>query len=204
MRGRFFLLLLLLFAGTAHSQTDPTLATQIAARVHSVPVLHGAFTQERQIAGFSKPLKSEGHFVAAQASGVIWDTQTPFPGRLVITADGIRESAPDSAPVRLDAAQEPALKEINRIMLAVLQGDLNVLQEHFDFSGAIDAAGWRLVLTPRGAIAQAIGSIEVCGMEHITRVQIDERNGDRSEIVFSAFDASATALSADETRAFAD
>ncbi len=184
------------------SATDAqSVAETIAARLDSAAVLRGQFVQQRQIAGFSKALKSTGNFVAARGMGVIWDTATPFPSRLVITPDAMRESAPDGSQSSIDAAEQPALREVNRILLAVLQGDVAALDSHFDIRGDVGADAWTLELKPRGGVAQIIEHIQVSGGTHITAVKIAESNGDRSEIQFSAHASTPAELSPAERSA---
>lgn len=165
----------------------------IAARVQSAPVLRGDFAQERVLAGFAKPLRSSGSFLAVRGRGVVWTTAEPFPGELVITADAIRERVEGSETVVVDASREPALREVNRILMALLQGDLATLGTQFEIAGENADGGWRLQLTPRGELAQAIARIELEGAAQVRRVAIFEPGGDASVIAFSAH-ASAEAL----------
>ena len=177
------------------------LLANVAARIQTAAVLQGDFAQQRTLAGFAKPLRSSGSFIAARERGVLWTTTTPFPGELVITDEQIRERVDGQDSVVLDASSEPALRQINRVLLTLLQGDLAALRAHFTVAGNIDAERWRLDLTPLGQLGEAIDSIELTGSIQVESVVIHERNGDSSRIDFSALRA-AKALTATEAARF--
>ena len=61
---------------------------QVRSQMAQVPVLRGDFTQEKQVAGFKNPLRSNGRFLLARHKGVVWTTTAPFPSEIVITASG--------------------------------------------------------------------------------------------------------------------
>ena len=186
----FFLAFLLTWMFLASSVSAEDLFDQLAAQIQPVPVLRGDFTQERNLAGFSKPLRSSGQFVAARDHGVLWRTLQPFPSLLIITPEAIRERVDGQASFALDATAEPALRQINQILLALLQGELSALREHFVASGRVDAQGFDVRLTPQGKVADMLGSVVVAGHHQIERVQISERSGDSSVIEFSALQPS--------------
>ena len=147
--------------------------------------------------GFAKPLRSSGRFVAARGRGVLWITQSPFPGELVITEGAIRERVDGSESVVVDASREPALQQINRVLLALLQGDLATLREQFSVAGQDDPQGWVLSLTPQAPLSEAIGLVELAGNTQVDVVSIQERNGDQSRVEFHAL-SGGDALTADE------
>lgn len=183
------------------SNQPADLLDSVAARIMTASVLHGDFAQQRTLAGFAKPLRSSGNFIAARERGVLWTSTAPFPVELVITDEQIRERVDGQDTVVLDAGSEPALRQINRVLLTLLQGDVAALREHFAVAGSIDAAHWRLDLTPLGQLGEAIARIQLTGSTHVESVVIDERNGDASRIDFSALRA-ADALSAAEISRF--
>ena len=174
----------------------------VGARVQSAPVLRGQFTQERELAGFSRSLRSSGHFVAVRDKGVIWTTEQPFPAELTISADAIRERVEGRRQTILDATREPALRQINDILLSLLQGDVERLQAQFAVDGSIDDQGWNLQLSPQAQMASLIGQISLSGNQQIERVEIRESGGDVSRIHFSGLLRHPPELSADEMAAF--
>jgi outer membrane lipoprotein-sorting protein len=196
------LLVALLGSGLSGHAGAADLLSEVAARVQPVPVLRGHFTQERELAGFSKALRSSGQFVAARGHGVLWRTEQPFPALLVITADSIRERVDGSDSFALDAEREPALRQINRILLALLQGEVEVLREQFAVDGRADGSGWTLQLTPLAQVTGLIGQISVAGDTQVQRVEIREAGGDVSRVVFSELSGAAGDLSPAELAAF--
>lgn len=177
------ILALLLILGALNLAHAADLLDQVAARMQPVPVLRGAFTQERVLAGFSAPLRSGGSFIAARERGVLWSTEQPFPSLLIITADAIRERVDGEQSFEIDASREPALRQINQILLALLQGDLAGLRAQFSVTGEINDS-WQLRLTPLAQVAELIGQIELHGNTQVESVTIHERNGDRSRVEF--------------------
>lgn len=183
-------------AAVEPSNTADLLAS-VAARIQPAAVLRGEFVQERTLAGFARPLRSSGRFVAARGRGVLWITLAPFPGELVITEGAIRERVDGSESVVVDASREPALQQVNRVLLALLQGDLAALREQFSVAGQEDSEGWILALTPQPPLSEAIGQIELGGNTQVDVVSIRERNGDLSRVEFHALSAG-EALTASE------
>ncbi len=179
------------FASRVIAADVPSDVAAVAARIEQPAMLRGEFEQQKQIAGFRKPLLSRGRFVLARGQGVIWDTEQPFPSRLTVTAHRLRATSGGSVR-EIDAATEPALRAINRVLFDLLAGDLRDLQEGFEIRVLrIDAGGWRLQLSPRaGVFAQVFSTIELEGDRHVAHVVLAEANGDRSDIRFSAMTTS--------------
>ena len=190
-------------AAAEPNATDATVAA-IAARVEQPELLRGRFEQDKEIAGFSKPLRSQGQFVLARGRGVIWQTEHPFPSRLTVTAKRLRARSGDSVR-ELDADSEPALRAINALLFDVLAGNVTQLQDRFKVDVAqIDEHGWHLRLLPKaGMFAQVFTAIELDGDRSIERIALDEAIGDHSEIRFSA-QARTPALSTEESADLAD
>lgn len=182
-------------------------ATDVEAvkqRVAKVDVLRGEFTQEKQVAGFKNPLRSQGRFVLAQDHGVIWTTLKPFPSEVVVTADRILSRQRDgSTRVELDARQQPAMRSVNAIMFALMSGDVQALSSQFNVEATREGQGWRLKLTPKSAmLAKAFQSLTLQGDRYVRQVEIVEASKDRTLIHFDALSEAPAALSADEARRF--
>lgn len=195
MRALALLGLLLLAAAPlpAASELD-----EVAARIAQPQVLRGRFEQDKQVAGFRKPLHSSGRFVLARARGVLWLTEQPFASQLVLT--GARLSVESGGSTRsIDAADEPALAAIHAVLFDLLAGDIAKLHANFTIAAQLLAAErWRLQLQPKpGLFAQAFTRIELEGARHVERVQLFEANGDRTGIAFREL-AQGAQLSADE------
>jgi hypothetical protein len=180
------------------------LAKSVHEQLVQPPVLRGDFEQSKQVQGFAKPLVSRGSFLVARERGVLWTTKTPFASQLRLTRDEILATQSGGAVAfRLDASKEPAVRVINSLMFALLRGDLGSLAEHFKIEGNADAKGWSLLLTPKtSALAKLMSRIELAGDKHVRNIRIDEANGDRTTIRFSAQTSEPAALTADEAQRF--
>jgi hypothetical protein len=190
----------------------PALAAPAAAdvdlvkqRVAKVGVLHGEFTQEKQVAGFKNPLRSQGRFVLAQDHGVIWTTLKPFPSEVVVTRDRILSRQRDgSSRVELDGRQQPAMRSVNAIMFALMSGDAQALSAQFTVKvEALPDNGWKMQLTPRSAmLGKVFTALTLSGDRYVRQVQITEANQDVTRIHFAGMSETPAQLSADEGRKF--
>jgi len=190
----------------------PSLAAPAAAdvdlvkqRVAKVGVLHGEFTQEKQVAGFKNPLRSQGRFVLAQDHGVIWTTLKPFPSEVVVTRDRILSRQRDgSSRVELDGRQQPAMRSVNAIMFALMSGDAQALSAQFTVKvEALPDNGWKMQLIPRSAmLGKVFSALTLSGDRYVREVQITEANQDVTRIHFAGMSETPAQLSADEGRKF--
>lgn len=155
---------------------------QVAERIELVPVLRGEFEQEREIKGFVRSLRSSGRFVAVRGRGLLWITEAPFPSELLVSERGLRERIDGETQWLLDAASEPAMRELQRVFAALLLGDLAALRDHFTASGALDDARWSLHLEARAGLAERVAWIEMSGGAWVDSLTIQETQGDRLHI----------------------
>ena len=177
----------------------------VQQRVARVDVLRGEFVQEKRITGFRNPLRSQGRFVVSRDEGVIWTTLKPFPSEMVVTRDRILSRGSDGRQrVEVDARQQPALRSVNAMMFALVSGDVAALSSRFETQvEALPGNGWKLALKPRSAaLAQAFSRIVLSGDRYVRAVEIEEANGDRTKLDFSAITDAPGKLDAEEARRF--
>jgi len=160
--------------------------SEVMRRMDNSEVIRGDFEQTKSVKGFKKPLVSRGQFLMAKGRGVQWLTQTPFASQLIVTRDRMT-TITDGGTQQLDARQEPGLRAINELLMAVLGGDLRVLAARFDITGTVSGPhGWSMVLVPKDAtLARFISRIEMEGAQHVQLVRLTEGNGDGSLIRFA-------------------
>lgn len=173
----------------------------VKQRVAKVGVLRGQFSQEKQVAGFKNPLRSQGRFVLAQDHGVIWTTLKPFPSEVVVTRDRILSRQRDgSSRVELDGRQQPAMRSVNAIMFALMSGDAQALSAQFTVKvEALPDNGWTMQLRPRSAmLGKAFSGLQLSGDRYVRQVQITEANQDVTRIQFTGMSETPAQLSADE------
>lgn len=172
----------------------------IAREVARPAVLRGEFRQEKQVAGFRNPLRSQGRFVVARERGVIWTTLKPFPSEMVITADRILSRQADgSTRVELDAREQPGMRSVNAILFALMSGDVQALSSQFTVDAQRDAEGWTLALTPKSPmLAKAFSALQLRGDRYVRQVDIVEASKDRTRLTFTALTEAPATLAADE------
>jgi len=195
-------LLMLAMVAPALAVTDVEAVKQ---RVAKVDVLRGEFTQEKQVAGFKNPLRSQGRFVLAQDHGVIWTTLKPFPSEVVVTRDRILSRQRDgSSRVELDGRQQPAMRSVNAIMFALMSGDAQALSAQFTVKvEVLPGNAWKMQLTPRSAmLGKVFAQLTLSGDRYVREVQINEANQDVTRIHFTGMSDTPATLSTDEGRRF--
>jgi outer membrane lipoprotein-sorting protein len=191
-------LVMLAVVAPAWAATDVEAVKQ---RVAKVDVLRGEFTQEKQVAGFKNPLRSQGRFVLAQEHGVIWTTLKPFPSEVVVTRDRILSRQRDgSSRVEMDGRQQPAMRSVNAIMFALMSGDAQALSAQFTVKvEVLPGNAWKMQLTPRSAmLGKVFAQLTLSGDRYVREVQINEANQDVTRIHFAGMSETPATLSADE------
>ena len=178
------------------------LTDAIHNRVHQAEVLRGHFVQTKTLAGFSKPLIARGSFVVSRSRGILWQTDTPFPGLLRLTRGEILQKSGDTVTLKMDAGKEPALRAINNLLFAVLAGDITQLDGIFQLSGEGKSHPWQLLMLPKDSgVAQVLRQVKLQGDSHVEHVDMIDANGDLTRIDFSDTRED-HALTADEEHRF--
>jgi hypothetical protein len=201
--NRLLISLLLLFALLPVQAAD--LASDVRERLSQPEVLRGEFEQAKTVQGFAKPLVSKGDFLVARGKGVLWRTREPFASELRLTRNEIQATQGGAVSFKLDAGKEPAVRLINSLMFALLNGDVSQLSELFSLSGSTQGRSWTLQLAPKQAgLAQLLKHVELQGDGLVRRVLIDEANGDKTVIRFLNPRSEPASLSAAEAARFVD
>jgi hypothetical protein len=170
---------------------------QIQQRLVSAPVQRGRFEQDKALAGFAKPLKSQGDYLLVRGKGLIWRTTAPFASQLVLTRDRIAGGG-----LQLDASKEPGIRVATSLMLSLLDGDLGALQQAFDVQASLAGdKAWRASLKPKAAaLAQLFSRIELDGDRQLRRIVMTEAHGDTTTLRFDEQARDPAAPSADEAK----
>ncbi|MEO6165431.1 MAG: outer membrane lipoprotein carrier protein LolA [Candidatus Binatia bacterium] len=177
--------------------------SEIQAILARPKILCGRFDQIKQLAGLKNPLRSNGRFCVVADKGVLWRSLQPFANTLRLTRDEIVQWQGERLAMRLNAKQEPTVRIINSLLFSVLAGDLGQLEKHFDVDGSVSDGAWSVKLKARDAgVAKVIGAIALDGAAYVKNIAIDEANGDRTRIVFSALQTGAQAMTGEEAALF--
>jgi outer membrane lipoprotein-sorting protein len=176
----------------AAAQTTPDLLLEVSKRLDNPAVLRGDFEQTKTLKGFKRPLVSRGTFVMARGRGVQWVTTQPFASTLVVTRERLLTLTDGGVSQQIDTRQEPGLRAVNEMLMALLAGDVKALSARFKAEGALQGEhGWHVVLSPRdAALAGFITRIELDGDRHVKLVVLQEASGDDSRIRFTRHEVS--------------
>jgi len=176
---------------------------KIQAILAKPKILCGRFEQSKQLVGLKRPVVSNGRFCVLAEKGVLWRTLAPFPNTVKLSRDEIVMMQGERITQRLDAKQEPTIRTINNVLFALLAGDFGQLEKLFDADGTIQENNWRVTLKAREpGLAKAIASIAIDGSVYVKKIALQEANGDRTQIVFTAIQSGADAMGADEAALF--
>lgn len=157
----------------------------VRERLEQPAVLRGRFEQEKQLQGFSNPLRSSGDLLLLREHGIAWDTTAPFASSAVLTRERLSTRLPDgSEQILLDAADGPAAGATASLLMALVAGDLDALAKRFDIHETrLDDGRWHLRLAPREASLQRMFSgFTLVGDRYVQEVTINEAGGDITQV----------------------
>ncbi|MCA3012513.1 MAG: outer membrane lipoprotein carrier protein LolA [Myxococcaceae bacterium] len=162
------------------------LAADVSAMLSQEPRLTGAFTQTKVLRGFKRPLVSKGTFSLRRAEGLTWTTEAPFQSRLEVRPGAITTTQREREVLRLDAREQPELKDVTDLLFSVVGGDVGGLSERFTVEGRVSPAAWSLTLTPRAlALKGFIARLDLEGDRYVRAIRIVEASGDESRITLT-------------------
>ncbi len=170
--------LLMLFSGlsSAFSQQD------LIALLQKSQNIQGGFTQQRFLKSLSKPIVSRGKFVLLANKGLLWQMQQPFAVDLRVKKDGIMQWNGSQWIANNKLGQS---EQIN-LFLGLLSGDISTLSAQFDLQLSGSPQQWRLTLTPSSLLMKQIfNHIIIKGDGLVREIELDEKQGDRTLILFS-------------------
>ena len=191
----WLLVLMLSCLSSAHAQVDPfqhpTTGTALLSSTLTVParnlanakVLTGQFVHQKQLAEVPQPLIASGDFTYARGLGVYWHTQTPFDSVFVLTQSGIVQRDEGAETMRLSAHEQPAVRVIADIFLALFTLDVTSLSSSFDLFGKSQGERWIVGLRPKSAtIGSVFKQATITGAKDVEQVVLLDAHGDRTTI----------------------
>jgi len=189
-----FLLLSAQF-GLAHA------ADSAPRTLKSGEILRGSFIQDRQLAGFARPLKTKGTFTLVPGRGLIWRAVSPFRSTTVITPAGILGEVNGQETMRVPASRTPGLAHLYDVLGGALSGNIAPLQKTFAVERSEVAGGWQMTLTPLHPDDLAMSQIKlltVTGHRFVDTIEVDKLGDDIDRLSFIDQSATVIALTADE------
>jgi hypothetical protein len=161
-----------------------------AARLARAQVLEGTFTHRKQLREIPKPLIATGEFTFARELGVYWHTQKPFDSVMLLTPNGIRERTGKTETLSLSADEQPAVRVVAEVFLALFTLDMTRLERNFALTTSVEgtAAGrWTIGLEPRAAaITNLFVHATITGAADVEQVVLTDTHGDQTVIDLEA------------------
>lgn len=114
----------------------------------------GHFVQERELAGFPKPMRTEGVYFLDLKKGIVWETLKPFANTMIFSEKGIKSVNKHGAQV-ISAQDIPYLKTVNALMLSLFSAQTERLDKDFDILLKGSSAHWTMTLVPKKTSALA-------------------------------------------------
>ncbi len=173
-------------------------------RFASQPVVRADFSQLRTIKGMAQPLKSSGQLLIAQDKGLWWQQSKPFPLTLVLDEKRMVQVMNGQPPEIVTADSNPQMFQFNHLLRALFQADRQVLEQNFalDFHD-LGQDRWRLVLTPTTSpLDKLFNNITLQGSAYLDSIQLNDRQGDRTDITLSNQRLTPTHLTDEEQQHF--
>ena len=198
---KFLPLLALLISPLVNAMTLDTLQQRFTEQ----PVVRAHFTQTRTIKDLPQPLKSAGNMLIARDRGLLWDQTSPFPMQLLLDDKRMIQAINGQPPQIITAENNPQMFQFNHLLRALFQADRKVLEENFRVEFADLGAGrWTLRLTPiTTPLDKIFATIDLAGSTYLDTIQLNDKQGDRTDIVFSQHQLTPAQLTDDERQRFA-
>lgn len=157
-----------------------------AAKLAKAQVLKGQFRHSKHLGEIPRPLIATGEFTFVRDLGVYWHTQQPFDSVVVLTGVGLAQWDGGAPALRVAADEQPAVRVIANIFMALFTLDVAVLSRDFDLYGDVavkQEGGWIIGLKPRNAgIASVFAQATVAGSDDVEQVVLTDARGDRTVI----------------------
>lgn len=162
-----------LFSAVAYAASDE-IDNEVQGQLQNWHALSGtfAFEQEKNLAGFARPLRSSGELVIEE-DALHWNTQQPVASSLQIDAAGVHQLH-DGERERIEGSGF-----VGQLLLAMVQQDYAFISTHF----ATSMQGNCVELTPREAsMREYYQLIALCGDEQLQRIDMLEADDTETRI----------------------
>ena len=169
------------------------------------PVVRAHFDQTRTIKDLPQPLRSQGTMLIARDKGLLWDQTQPFPMQLLLDDRRMVQAINGQPPQVITAESNPQMFQFNHLLRALFQADRRVLEQNFrvEFNDA-GAGRWTLRLTPiTTPLDKIFATIDLAGSTYLDTIQLNDKQGDRTDIVLSQQQLTPAQLTDDERQRFA-
>ncbi|EGA3816665.1 outer membrane lipoprotein carrier protein LolA [Salmonella enterica] len=169
------------------------------------PVVHAHFDQTRTIKDLPQPLRSQGEMLIARDTGLLWDQKTPFPMLLMLDDKRMVQVINHQPAQVITAENNPQMFQFNHLLRALFQADRQVLEQNFRIDFQDKGQGrWTLRLTPTTTpLDKIFATIDLAGQTWLESIQLNDKQGDRTDIALSQHQLTPATLTHDERQRFA-
>ncbi|WP_134806322.1 LolA family protein [Shigella dysenteriae] len=169
------------------------------------PVIRAHFDQTRTIKELPQPLRSQGQMLIARDQGLLWDQTSPFPMQLLLDDKRMVQVINGQPPQIITAENNPQMFQFNHLLRALFQADRKVLEQNFRVEFADKGEGrWTLRLTPTTTpLDKIFNTIDLAGQTYLESIQLNDKQGDRTDIALTQHQLTPAQLTDDERQRFA-
>ncbi|EFA6215302.1 outer membrane lipoprotein carrier protein LolA [Escherichia coli] len=169
------------------------------------PVIRAHFDQTRTIKDLPQPLRSQGQMLIARDQGLLWDQTSPFPMQLLLDDKRMVQVINGQPPQIITAENNPQMFQFSHLLRALFQADRKVLEQNFRVEFADKGEGrWTLRLTPTTTpLDKIFNTIDLAGQTYLESIQLNDKQGDRTDIALTQHQLTPAQLSDDERQRFA-
>ncbi|ENB91614.1 LolA family protein [Escherichia coli] len=168
------------------------------------PVIRAHFDQTRTIKDLPQPLRSQGQMLIARDQGLLWDQTSPFPMQLLLDDKRMVQVINGQPPQIITAENNPQMFQFNHLLRALFQADRKVLEQNFRVEFADKGEGrWTLRLTPTTTpLDKIFNTIDLAGQTYLESIQLNDKQGDRTDIALTQHQLTPAQLTDDERQRF--
>ena len=169
------------------------------------PVIRAHFDQTRTIKDLPQPLRSQNQMLIARDQGLLWDQTSPFPMQLLLDDKRMVQVINGQPPQIITAENNPQMFQFNHLLRALFQADRKVLEQNFRVEFADKGEGrWTLRLTPTTTpLDKIFNTIDLAGQTYLESIQLNDKQGDRTDIALTQHQLTPAQLTDDERQRFA-
>ncbi|MRT54922.1 outer membrane lipoprotein carrier protein LolA [Enterobacteriaceae bacterium RIT693] len=169
------------------------------------PVIRAHFEQSRTIKDLPQPLKSSGEMLIARDKGLLWDQTSPFSMKLLLDDTRMVQAINGQPPQTITAENNPQMFQFNHLLRALFQADRKVLEQNFRVEFTDKGEGrWTLRLTPIVTpLDKIFATIDLAGGQYLDSIQLNDKQGDRTDIALSQHQLTPAKLTDEERQRFA-
>ncbi|MGL4726805.1 MAG: outer membrane lipoprotein carrier protein LolA [Scandinavium sp.] len=178
---------------------------ELQQRFTEQPIVRAHFDQTRTIKEMPQPLRSQGEMLIARDTGLLWDQTSPFPMSMMLDDSRMVQIVNGQPPQTITADNNPQMFQFNHLLRALFQADRKVLEQNFriDFKDQ-GSDRWTLKLTPiTTPLDKIFTSIDLGGKTYLETIQLNDKQGDRTDITLSNQRLTPATLTDDERTRFA-